>query len=164
MALSDTPDQIIEELAAQKDGFARQALLRRPEMAARLGELVNNLVAKVDFYCRTEPAQAPMYADLAELTAIGLSQVCLVIEPHDVDRDSGGVGAQSNLIELSGSSIGVGYGTQSIPQCSGWRPFDRPRPCHPGTTTGSRASASISCRATSPCHHACAPAERPSSR
>lgn len=69
MALSATPDQIIEELLAQKDEPSRQALLGRPELAARLGELVNSLAAKVDFFCRSEPAQAPLYAELALLTA-----------------------------------------------------------------------------------------------
>src|ERR1044072_6279558 len=43
---------------------------------------------------------------LAEFLAIGLRQVRLVVEPHDVDRDPGRVATQTDLIELAGAPIG----------------------------------------------------------
>src|SRR5215207_4166727 len=70
---------------------------------------------EVDVAKCTELDAIPRYAHLAKCPAIGLSQVCLVIEPHDVNGDPGCVGTQANLIELSASPIGVGDGQESIP-------------------------------------------------
>src|SRR4029079_18368785 len=69
----------------------------------------------VDVAKCTELDAVPCHTRLPEYPAIGLSQVCFVTEPHDVNGDPSGVGTQANLIELPGSPIGVGDGQESIP-------------------------------------------------
>src|SRR6185437_8033024 len=70
---------------------------------------------EVDVAKCAELDAVPRHTRLADVIAVGPGQIRLVIEPHDVDGDSAGVGTQANLIELSRSPIGVGYGPESIP-------------------------------------------------
>lgn len=69
MTVADRTDDLLEQLLAQPDEAAQQAFLARPEVKEQAGVLVEKLVAKVDFYCRSEPPQAVRLADLALLTA-----------------------------------------------------------------------------------------------
>lgn len=69
---------------------------------------------EVDVAKRAELDAVSRHTRLAEFSAVGLSQVCLVTQPRDVDGDAGRVGAQADLIELAGSPIGVAYGQESI--------------------------------------------------
>src|SRR6185312_9830618 len=70
---------------------------------------------QVDVAKCAELDAVPRHTRLADVTTVGPGQIRLVVESHDVHRDSARVGAQADLIELSGSPIGVGDGPESIP-------------------------------------------------
>src|SRR6201999_3462157 len=53
-------------------------------------------------------------ARLAEFFSIGLGQVFLVFDAEDIDGNSGGIGAQADLIKLPRLSIGIFDRPQSV--------------------------------------------------
>ena len=63
--------------------------------------------------------QIPGHARLAQFFSICLGQVFLIFDTKDIDRDSGFVCAQTNLIKLSDCSIRIFYSVKSVSRTLG---------------------------------------------
>ncbi|HEX2911965.1 MAG TPA: CHAT domain-containing tetratricopeptide repeat protein [Chloroflexia bacterium] len=65
MTVPNQRDLLIEQLLALPDAAARQALLAQSEATGDFKELLEAIAARVDFCCRSNPAQALELSDLA---------------------------------------------------------------------------------------------------